>query len=68
VVAIGGLDVPRAAEAARQGADGIAVLSGIVTAADPEAAIRADQEAIAAVPRDAAPPPLPRPTLPYIPE
>ncbi len=68
VVAIGGLDVARAAEAARHGADGIAVLSGIVNATDPEAMIRAYQQAISAAPRDAMPPPLPRPTLPYIPE
>ncbi|MED5621817.1 bifunctional hydroxymethylpyrimidine kinase/phosphomethylpyrimidine kinase [Ideonella sp. BN130291] len=65
VVAIGGLDAQRAGEAARCGADGVAVLSGIVGAPDPEGAVRRYQGAIAAgraAPR-AVPPSLPRPTL-----
>jgi hydroxymethylpyrimidine kinase/phosphomethylpyrimidine kinase/thiamine-phosphate diphosphorylase len=67
VVGIGGLDVARAAEAARCGADGIAVLRGIVTAAQPESAIREYLDAIERArlqpPRDA--PFLPHPTLPW---
>ena len=70
VVAIGGLDVPRAQAAAQAGADGIAVLRGIVTAAQPEAAIEAYRAAIASG-RNAArrqAPQLPRPTLPWKPQ
>lgn len=66
VVAIGGLDVPRARAAACCGADGIAVLSGITAAPDPEAAIAAYRAAVQegrCAPRRAAPA-LPRPTLP----
>jgi thiamine-phosphate diphosphorylase len=65
VVAIGGIDVPRAHEAMRCGAAGVAVVSAITAAADPEAAVRALQAAIAA--GQAAPPidapALARPTL-----
>jgi hydroxymethylpyrimidine kinase/phosphomethylpyrimidine kinase/thiamine-phosphate diphosphorylase len=66
VVAIGGLDVQRAAEAARCGADGIAVLRGLVQADDLGAATKAYLAAIdeaRAQPR-VPPPDLPRPTLP----
>ncbi len=65
VVAIGGLDVPRAAEAARCGADGIAVLRGIVQADDPAAMARGYVVAIEAARKDprVAPPDLPRPTI-----
>jgi hydroxymethylpyrimidine kinase/phosphomethylpyrimidine kinase/thiamine-phosphate diphosphorylase len=65
VVAIGGLDVPRAAEAARCGADGVAVLRGIVTAAQPEAAMREYISAIAQARAQSSreAPRLPRPTL-----
>jgi hydroxymethylpyrimidine kinase/phosphomethylpyrimidine kinase/thiamine-phosphate diphosphorylase len=66
VVAIGGLDPARAREAARCGADGVAVLSGIVQAGDPESAVAGYAQAIAegrqAPPR--AMPDLPRSTLP----
>jgi hydroxymethylpyrimidine kinase/phosphomethylpyrimidine kinase/thiamine-phosphate diphosphorylase len=65
VVAIGGLDPARAREAARCGADGIAVLSGIRDAVRPEAAILAYRRAVAAgwrAPRRMAPV-LPIPTL-----
>jgi hydroxymethylpyrimidine kinase/phosphomethylpyrimidine kinase/thiamine-phosphate diphosphorylase len=67
VVGIGGLDVPRATEAARCGADGIAVLRGIVTAQQPEAAMHEYASAITQArtqPRPAVPA-LPRPTLPW---
>jgi thiamine-phosphate pyrophosphorylase len=40
LVAIGGIDAGNAAEAIRAGADGIAVVSAIMAAADPEAAAR----------------------------
>jgi thiamine-phosphate pyrophosphorylase len=40
LVAIGGIDAGNAADAIRAGADGIAVVSAIVAAADPEAAAR----------------------------
>jgi hydroxymethylpyrimidine kinase / phosphomethylpyrimidine kinase / thiamine-phosphate diphosphorylase len=65
VVAIGGMDADRAAEAMRCGADGVAVLSGIVAAADADAAVRRYQRAIGAGRAAAgiAPPLLPRPTL-----
>ena len=65
VVAIGGLDVPRAMEAVRCGADGIAVLRGIVQAPEPQAAMRAYREAIDAAARRPSedPPDLPHPTL-----
>lgn len=65
VVAIGGLDAPRAREAARCGAAGIAVVSAITGAAQPEAAIAVLQAAIGAGRAEPAraPPALPRPTL-----
>ncbi|MEW6704206.1 MAG: bifunctional hydroxymethylpyrimidine kinase/phosphomethylpyrimidine kinase [Pseudomonadota bacterium] len=66
VVAIGGLDAARAQEAARCGADGVAVLSGITAAPDPQAAVERYLRAVQAG-RQAArrvPPALPRPTLP----
>jgi hydroxymethylpyrimidine kinase/phosphomethylpyrimidine kinase/thiamine-phosphate diphosphorylase len=65
VVAIGGLDVPRTIEAVRCGADGIAVLRGIVQATDPQATMRAYVEAIEASAQRPPhePPDLPRPTL-----
>ncbi|MDB6000797.1 MAG: Thiamine-phosphate pyrophosphorylase [Rhizobacter sp.] len=67
VVAIGGLDLARAADAAACGADGIAVLSGITQADDPEAAIRAYADAVGVGRRRArsAAPVWPRPTLPH---
>jgi thiamine-phosphate pyrophosphorylase len=40
LIAIGGIDSGKAAEAIRAGADGIAVVSAIITAPDPEAASR----------------------------
>jgi thiamine-phosphate pyrophosphorylase len=40
LIAIGGIDAGNAAEAIRAGADGIAVVSAIMAAADPEAAAR----------------------------
>ena len=46
LVAIGGLNVSNAADAVRAGADGIAVVSAIVAAADPRAAASALREAI----------------------
>lgn len=66
VVAIGGLDVARAEGAARCGADGVAVLSGIVAATDPEAQIAAYRAAVDAGRNApcAAAPALPNPTLP----
>jgi hydroxymethylpyrimidine kinase/phosphomethylpyrimidine kinase/thiamine-phosphate diphosphorylase len=67
VVAIGGLDIARAEGAARCGADGVAVLSGIVTANHPEARIgeylKAVHDGHAAM-RPAAPA-LPHPSLPH---
>jgi thiamine-phosphate pyrophosphorylase len=46
LVAIGGIDSRNAAEAVRAGADGIAVVSAIMAADDPEAASRALRAAI----------------------
>ena len=46
LVAIGGIDANNAAEAVRAGADGIAVISAIMAADDPEAASRALRAAI----------------------
>jgi hydroxymethylpyrimidine kinase/phosphomethylpyrimidine kinase/thiamine-phosphate diphosphorylase len=65
VVAIGGMDAARAGEAAQCGADGIAVLSGIVSSPDPEGAIARYRDAIAAGRRAGrrAAPALPHPTL-----
>ena len=48
LVAIGGIDPRNVAEAVRAGADGIAVVSAIVAAADPEAASRELRAAIEA--------------------
>ena len=65
VVAIGGIDAERAREAARCGAAGIAVVSAITGAREPEAAIAALQAAIDAgrqLPCHAVPS-LARPTL-----
>jgi hydroxymethylpyrimidine kinase/phosphomethylpyrimidine kinase/thiamine-phosphate diphosphorylase len=65
VVAIGGMDARRTQEAARCGAAGVAVVSAITGAAQPEAAIAALQAAIVlgrSLPARAAPA-LPRPTL-----
>ena len=65
VVAIGGMDEARAAEAMRRGASGVAVISAITAAACPETAMASLQRAVreggTAQRRDA--PPLPRPTL-----
>jgi hydroxymethylpyrimidine kinase / phosphomethylpyrimidine kinase / thiamine-phosphate diphosphorylase len=64
VVAIAGMDRERSHEAVRCGAAGVAVLRGIVQAADPQAALQALQAAIneaAWAPR-VSPPPLPRST------
>jgi thiamine-phosphate diphosphorylase len=64
VVAIAGMDAPRAADAIRRGAKGVAVISGITAAADPEQASRGYEAAIRAARCDAkAIPALPRPTL-----
>jgi hydroxymethylpyrimidine kinase/phosphomethylpyrimidine kinase/thiamine-phosphate diphosphorylase len=60
-VAIAGLDVERAAPARVCGAAGVAVISGITAAADPEAAIARFR---AAIDRSAAPPNRPGPALP----
>lgn len=46
VVAIGGIDAARASEAVRAGAAGVAVVSAILTAADPRAAARALRESV----------------------
>lgn len=61
VVAIAGMDVERAAQARACGAAGVAVISGITAAADPEAAIARFR---AAIDRSAAPPNRPGPALP----
>lgn len=66
VVAIAGMDETRSAEAVRCGAAGVAVLRGISTASDPEAAVGRLQQAIEAArdqPRWPAPR-LPRSSLP----
>jgi len=47
VVAIAGMDAPRAAQAMGCGAAGVAVISGITAAADPEAAIAQLRRAVA---------------------
>lgn len=65
VVGIGGFTPERLEAAARTGVDGLAVLSGITAAADPEAAVRAYQAALCQG-RSApvlAPPHWPRPSL-----
>ena len=48
IVGIGGLDATTAGEVIRAGADGVAVVSAICAATDPEAAARALRQAIAA--------------------
>jgi hydroxymethylpyrimidine kinase / phosphomethylpyrimidine kinase / thiamine-phosphate diphosphorylase len=65
VVAIAGMDAQRAGEAAACGAAGVAVISAITAAPDPEAAIAQLQAAIAAgtYAQGVAVPALPRPTL-----
>ncbi len=65
VVAIAGMDVARSAEAMQAGAAGVALISAITAADDPEAAIADLQRAICeGKSRPTAPaPPLPRPTL-----
>lgn len=65
VVAIGGMDVARAAAAARRGADGIAVLRALADAADARGAVAAFQQSIAfgRAARRAAAPLRARPTL-----
>lgn len=65
VVAIGGMDVPRAAEAMQCGAAGVAVISAITASVNPEAAITDLQRAIvegSGLP-GFDPPGLPQPTL-----
>jgi thiamine-phosphate pyrophosphorylase len=54
LVAIGGIDAGNLAAAVRAGADGIAVVSAIMAAADPQAAARALAAAIAAARREVA--------------
>jgi hydroxymethylpyrimidine kinase/phosphomethylpyrimidine kinase/thiamine-phosphate diphosphorylase len=64
VVAIGGMDVARLVEARACGASGVAVMSGITAAPDPEAAIRAFQAGWEhAAPGTVMPPVLARSTL-----
>ncbi|MEX2482528.1 MAG: bifunctional hydroxymethylpyrimidine kinase/phosphomethylpyrimidine kinase [Gammaproteobacteria bacterium] len=65
VIAIAGMDEVRSREAMRCGAAGVAVLRGIMQAADPEGAIQRLQAAIAAGRADQsfAPPAMARPTL-----
>jgi thiamine-phosphate pyrophosphorylase len=54
LIAIGGIDTGTAAAAVRAGADGIAVVSAIMAAADPEAASRELRAAIEAARQQAA--------------
>jgi thiamine-phosphate pyrophosphorylase len=54
LVAIGGLDARNLGAAVRAGADGIAVVSAIMAAADPAGAARELAAAIAAARREAA--------------
>ena len=54
VVAIGGVTIPRAVEAVAAGAAGVAILSGVWGAADPLAAARGYQDALAGAPTGAA--------------
>ena len=61
VVAIGGMDVERTAQAASCGAAGVAVISAITAAASPEAAIRSLQQAVA---QGRQRPPHPVPAMP----
>lgn len=67
VVAIAGMDGPRARRAVRCGAAGVAVLRGVTQAADPTAAVAALQAAMAEaalLDEPQAVPGMPRPTLP----
>lgn len=65
VVAIAGMDILRTAEAMQQGAAGVALISGITAADDPQAAIAGLQGAVSEGRSrpGAVAPPLPRPTL-----
>jgi thiamine-phosphate pyrophosphorylase len=54
LIAIGGIHAQNVADAVRAGADGIAVISAIMAAADPEAAARALRAAIEAARRQLA--------------
>jgi thiamine-phosphate pyrophosphorylase len=54
LVAIGGIDAGNLGAAVRAGADGVAVVSAIMAAADPQAAARALAAAIAAAHREVA--------------
>jgi thiamine monophosphate synthase len=67
LVAIGGINIERAAQARQAGADGVAVISAITAAASPEAAIMALNQAIDASISNAKPriiaPKLPHSTL-----
>jgi thiamine monophosphate synthase len=65
VVGIAGMDTARLTEAVRHGAAGVALITAITAAPDPEAAIRQLQQAwvAGAGAPPAAPPPLPRSTL-----
>jgi hydroxymethylpyrimidine kinase/phosphomethylpyrimidine kinase/thiamine-phosphate diphosphorylase len=63
LVAIGGINVERAAEARQAGADGVAVISAITAAASPEAAIMALNEAIDGAKMRNIAPKLPNSTL-----
>jgi len=64
VVAIAGMDAARAAEARHCGAAGVAVISAITAAGDPEAAVRQLQQAVAQLEGGPLPVPrLPRTTL-----
>ena len=63
LVAIGGINVERAAQARKAGAAGVAVISAITTAASPEAAIMALNEAINGVKTRIIAPKLPNSTL-----
>jgi hydroxymethylpyrimidine kinase/phosphomethylpyrimidine kinase/thiamine-phosphate diphosphorylase len=63
VVAIGGMDAARAAEAVQCGADGVAVISAITQAAAPGPAIAQLLKAVVAPAARMAAPALPRPTL-----
>lgn len=63
VVAIAGMDPARARRAKACGAAGVAVMSGITAADDPEAVIGAYQEQLRAAGARMAAPPLARPTL-----
>lgn len=59
LVAIGGIDTARAAAAVRAGADGVAVVSAVLAAPDPEAAARSLRHAVDAARADRRSPPAP---------